>query len=49
MPIKEFNSLDSIPVDYILSFDHILSDIGFGNFQLWVYLIMGLLGITEGS
>jgi hypothetical protein len=44
-----FNSNVSIPKEHIESFDTILNRIGFGRYQLWIYLIMGLNGITEGS
>ncbi|CAD8099055.1 unnamed protein product [Paramecium sonneborni] len=33
----------------LFSFDQLLSQIGFGSYQLWIYLIMGLLGVTEGA
>lgn len=32
-----------------LSYDAILSRIGMGKYQLKIYLIFGLIGITEGS
>ena len=46
---RMFNSNVTIAKEHIESFDHVLNQIGFGPYQLWIYLIMGLNGITEGS
>lgn len=46
---REFSSQVSIPEHFILSFDNLLSHIGFGRYQLWIYLIMALMSITEGA
>ena len=47
--MKMYDSNTSIPPDQILSFDNMLNDMGFGKYQYWIYVIMGLNGITEGS
>ncbi|CAD8098915.1 unnamed protein product [Paramecium sonneborni] len=47
--IREYNSQVSIPEHQILSFDHLLDDINFGQFQYWIYCIMALMSISEGA
>ena len=39
----------TIPSEYILSFDKLLTEMGFGYYQLKVYFTAVAMGIMEGA